>query len=29
MYDFQIVENVNLAIDLLGERLPRSRPWRA
>ncbi|GAB4235810.1 MAG: hypothetical protein Kow00109_09140 [Acidobacteriota bacterium] len=29
MYDFQMVENVNLALDVLGQKLPRQRPWRA
>ena len=28
MYDFQIVEDVNLAIDVLNRDLKRSRPWR-
>ena len=30
MYDFQIVEDVNLALDVLGTGLPqRQRPWMA
>lgn len=29
MYDFQMVENVNLACEVLGQELPRRRPWRA
>ncbi len=29
MYDFQMVEDVNIALNNLGEDLPRSRPWRA
>jgi hypothetical protein len=27
MYDFQIVEDVNLACDILSGDLKRSRPW--
>jgi uncharacterized membrane protein YphA (DoxX/SURF4 family) len=29
MYDFQIVDDVNLAIDVLGSDLQRTRPWRS
>ena len=29
MYDFQIVEDVNLAMDVLGSEVKRTRPWRA
>jgi len=29
MYDFQIVEDVNLAVDVLSGDLERERPWRA
>ena len=29
MYDFQIVEDVNLALDVLNGGLQRQRPWRA
>jgi len=29
MYDFQIVEDVNLALDVLSRDLQRERPWRA
>ena len=29
MYDFQIVDDVNLAIDVLNRDLQRSRPWRS
>ncbi len=29
MYDFQIVDDVNLAIDVLGRDLQRTRPWRS
>lgn len=29
MYDFQIVEDVNIALDLLDADLKRQRPWRA
>ncbi len=29
MYDFQIVEDVNLAMDVLGTDIKRNRPWRA
>jgi len=29
MYDFQIVEDVNLALDVLSSDLDRKRPWRA
>jgi uncharacterized membrane protein YphA (DoxX/SURF4 family) len=29
MYDFQIVEDVNLALDVLSGDLERERPWRA
>jgi uncharacterized membrane protein YphA (DoxX/SURF4 family) len=30
MYDFQMVEDVNIALDVLGSRLPqRQRPWMA
>ena len=29
MYDFQIVEDVNLALDVLSRDLVRERPWRA
>ena len=29
MYDFQIVDDVNLALDVLGGELNRSRPWRS
>jgi uncharacterized membrane protein YphA (DoxX/SURF4 family) len=29
MYDFQIVEDVNLAVSILGAPIKRKRPWRA
>lgn len=29
MYDFQIVEDVNLGIEVLNSKLTRQRPWRA
>jgi uncharacterized membrane protein YphA (DoxX/SURF4 family) len=29
MYDFQIVEDVNIALDVLGKVRDRTRPWRA
>ena len=29
MYDFQIVDDVNLALGILGGKLQRQRPWRA
>lgn len=29
MYDFQMVEDVNIALSVLGEDLTRERPWRA
>jgi hypothetical protein len=29
MYDFQIVEDVNILLKALGRRLDRARPWRA
>lgn len=29
MYDFQIVEDVNLVCDVLGKEITRTRPWRA
>lgn len=29
MYDFQIVEDINLALDVLGSLKQRQRPWRA
>jgi hypothetical protein len=29
MYDFQMVDNVNLALDVLPESQKRGRPWRA
>jgi len=29
MYDFQIVDDVNLALGVLGSKLDRKRPWRA
>ena len=29
MYDFQLVEDVNLAYDILSGDIPRKRPWRA
>lgn len=29
MYDFQVVENANLALDTLASKLKRSRPWCA
>lgn len=28
MYDFQMVEDVNIALDILGSGLKRERPWR-
>jgi hypothetical protein len=29
MYDFQVVDDVNLALDVLSSRLARQREWRA
>jgi hypothetical protein len=29
MYDFQIVDDMNIAYDILAEKLDRQRPWRA
>ena len=29
MYDFQVVEDCNIALDVLGADLKRARPWRA
>ncbi|MEN6602964.1 MAG: hypothetical protein ABFD86_11170, partial [Bryobacteraceae bacterium] len=29
MYDFQIVDDVNIALDTLNQRLDRRRVWRA
>lgn len=29
MYDFQIVDDANIALSILNERLPRERPWIA
>lgn len=29
MYDFQMVEDVNIAIDVLNDDIPRERPWMA
>ena len=29
MYDFQVVENVNLAVSVLDQEIERKRPWRA
>ena len=29
MYDFQIVDDVNLLLTLLNQNLPRERPWMA
>ncbi|MBN2473408.1 MAG: DoxX family protein [Pirellulales bacterium] len=29
MYDFQVVEDVNVAVSVLGDKLERRRPWRA
>ena len=29
MYDFQLVENVNVALDALGRNLARTMPWRS
>ncbi len=29
MYDFQMIDNVNLAYEILNSDIPRSRPWRA
>lgn len=29
MYDFQVVEDVNIALDVLGAKLQRQRSWRA
>ncbi len=29
MYDFQLVEDINLACDILSGDIPRKRPWRA
>ena len=29
MYDFQVVEDVNVAVNVLGSKLQRQRPWRA
>ena len=28
MFDFELVENVNLACEVLASNIPRSRPWR-
>jgi hypothetical protein len=29
MYDFQVVEDVNVAANVLSSKLERQRPWRA
>jgi hypothetical protein len=29
MYDFQVVDDVNLALEVLNTRLARRREWRA
>ena len=29
MYDFQIVDDVNIALNALSGNFPRERPWRA
>jgi len=29
MYDFQIVDDINIALDVLKSDLQRHRPWRA
>jgi len=29
MYDFQVVEDANIALDVLAGDLNRTRPWRA
>jgi hypothetical protein len=29
MYDFQIVDDVNIAMDILNSDIKRDRPWRA
>jgi hypothetical protein len=29
MYDFQVVEDVNIAFDVLNGDLQRTRPWQA
>ena len=29
MYDFQMVDDVNIALEILNDNIPRDRPWRA